>query len=60
MKIDGRTPARSSSWAKPIAAALTLVLLSGCAVGPNYQRPEATPIPETYAGPAGEWKIAGW
>ncbi|MDY0040460.1 MAG: efflux transporter outer membrane subunit [Desulforhabdus sp.] len=58
MKIDGRTPARSSSWAKPVAAALTLVLLSGCAVGPNYQRPEATPIPETYAGPTGEWKTA--
>ncbi len=35
-----------------------LILLSGCSVGPVYQRPEATTIPDTYAGTKGEWKIA--
>jgi multidrug efflux system outer membrane protein len=34
----------------PIAPALTAVLLSGCAVGPNYQRP-AIPAPTTFRGP---------
>jgi outer membrane protein, multidrug efflux system len=42
----------------PLIAVLALLALSGCAVGPNYQRPEATTIPEAYAGPSGEWKIA--
>jgi multidrug efflux system outer membrane protein len=37
---------------------MCLAVLSGCAVGPNYQRPEATTIPEAYTGPSGEWKIA--
>ena len=53
-----RYTARFSVRAKQIAAALTLLLLSGCAVGPNYQRPEPTTIPKTYAGPSGEWKVA--
>jgi multidrug efflux system outer membrane protein len=35
-----------------------VMVLTGCAVGPDYRRPEATTIPETYAGPSGEWKIA--
>ena len=43
---------------KQIAAVLMLMVLFGCAVGPNYRRPEATTIPETYAGPSGDWKIA--
>lgn len=34
------------------------VLLTGCAVGPDYKRPEATTIPATYAGATNEWKIA--
>ncbi len=38
--------------------ALMVMILAGCAVGPNYQRPEATTIPESYTGPSGEWKIA--
>lgn len=41
-----------------VASALALVMLSGCAVGPNYTRPEAAPVPESYAGPPGEWKVA--
>lgn len=38
--------------------ALVFLAITGCAVGPDYQRPEATTVPEAYAGPAGEWKIA--
>jgi multidrug efflux system outer membrane protein len=41
-----------------LLSALAMLVLSGCAVGPNYQRPEATTIPEAYAGPSAEWKIA--
>lgn len=32
--------------------------LAGCAVGPDYKRPAAAPVPEAYTGPSGEWKIA--
>jgi multidrug efflux system outer membrane protein len=39
-----------------------VALLAGCAVGPNYQRPEVSqPIPESYAGESAstnEWKVA--
>jgi len=41
-----------------IIALMWLAVLSGCAVGPTYQRPEVTSIPEAYTGPSGEWKIA--
>ena len=34
------------------------MVLSGCAVGPDYQRPEATTIPAAYTGVSDEWKIA--
>jgi len=37
---------------------VTVMAMSGCAVGPNYQRPEATTIPAAYTGVFGEWKIA--
>ena len=37
---------------------VALMLLSGCAVGPNYHRPEATRIPATYAGAPNGWKVA--
>jgi outer membrane protein, multidrug efflux system len=53
-----RHPARFRDLAGQIVAALSLMALSGCAVGPNYQRPEATTIPEAYTGAKGEWKIA--
>jgi len=43
------TALRSSSC----VAAMLLVLLSGCAVGPKYKRP-ATNIPDTYRGPASQ------
>ncbi|HEY6228885.1 MAG TPA: efflux transporter outer membrane subunit [Verrucomicrobiae bacterium] len=38
-----------------------IALLAGCAVGPNYHRPEVSqPIPESYAtsAPTNEWKAA--
>jgi multidrug efflux system outer membrane protein len=34
------------------------MLVSGCAVGPNYKRPEATAVPPAYTGVSDEWKIA--
>lgn len=40
------------------ALMLIALVMTGCAVGTNYHRPEATTIPETYTGPSGEWKIA--
>jgi outer membrane protein, multidrug efflux system len=51
-------PACFSAQTKHIVAVLALVVIAGCAVGPNYKRPEATTIPEAYSGPEGEWKIA--
>lgn len=35
-----------------------LALLAACAVGPDYQRPEATAVPEAYAGAPAQWKEA--
>src|SRR5260370_32465194 len=38
---------------------LALVIpLAGCAVGPNYKRPEATVIPPAYNGATNGWKVA--
>jgi len=44
--------------ARQIVLALALMAICGCAVGPNYQRPEATSMPRAYSGAEGEWKIA--
>src|SRR5471032_2913282 len=38
------------------SAALALLLLAGCAVGPDYKRPE-TAVPAAFAE-AGPWKVA--
>jgi multidrug efflux system outer membrane protein len=35
-----------------------LALLCGCAVGPDYKRPDATVIPPAYAGENSGWKVA--
>ncbi len=35
-----------------------LIFASGCAVGPNYVRPEATEIPANYQVIPSEWKVA--
>jgi multidrug efflux system outer membrane protein len=35
-----------------------LAAMTGCAVGPDYQRPEVTNIPAAYAGAANGWKVA--
>lgn len=37
---------------------LMVTMMAGCAVGPDYQRPEATEIPESYTGAVGNWKTA--
>jgi len=37
---------------------VALALLSGCAVGPNYERPEATTIPAAYASVSSAWQVA--
>jgi len=34
------------------------MMMNGCVVGPNYQRPEATTIPPAYTGVSDEWKVA--
>jgi outer membrane protein, multidrug efflux system len=46
------------SIVRGLVPVLTLMLFSGCAVGPDYQRPEATVIPDAYVGPGQDWKIA--
>ncbi len=53
-----RPSARFSAKTRQIVAALALTALAGCAVGPNYQRPEATTIAADYAGAVDEWKVA--
>ncbi|MFZ0456469.1 MAG: efflux transporter outer membrane subunit [Ignavibacteriaceae bacterium] len=35
-----------------------IFILSGCTVGPNYIRPDATSIPSNYTNASSEWKIA--
>lgn len=50
-------PARTC-WFLTFPILLILITISGCTVGPNYQRPEATVIPEAFWGVEGEWKIA--
>ncbi len=37
---------------------MALALLAGCAIGPDYKRPEAATIPAAYAGATNGWKIA--
>ena len=41
----------------PALIAIVMVM-NGCTVGPNYQRPEATTIPAAYTGVSDEWKVA--
>src|SRR6266478_3983205 len=42
-----------------ITATAMTALLVGCAVGPDYQRPQATStMPAAYAGATNEWKVA--
>ena len=56
----GTSPHSFHFWtlSRQIIAALALIAISGCSVGPDYQRPVATSIPETYTGANSEWKIA--
>ncbi len=56
--IRFRNPDRFRKMAARVVSALILMLFSGCAAGPDYQRPEAGRIPEAYIGPGNDWKIA--
>ena len=40
------------------AALAAMAILAGCAVGPDYRRPEAAAIPAAYAGVGAGWKVA--
>jgi outer membrane protein, multidrug efflux system len=46
---------RSQRIGLPLTA---LGFLAGCAVGPDYHRPEATTIPAAYANATNGWKVA--
>jgi multidrug efflux system outer membrane protein len=50
-KLDGR-------WEGLGFSLTALAFLAGCAVGPNYHRPEATTIPAAYANATNGWKVA--
>ncbi len=41
-----------------IFATSFMILVSGCAVGPNYVRPEATTAASNYTGVSSGWKVA--
>ncbi|MDB6017394.1 MAG: efflux system, outer rane lipoprotein NodT family [Pedosphaera sp.] len=51
-------PAGMRRFAGLAASLLAILFAAGCAVGPNYKRPEATVIPPAYAGATNEWKVA--
>lgn len=57
MKMTHRF-ARFGTLAPKFFLVLALMAVTGCAVGPNYQRPEATTISASYAAVDGGWKIA--
>lgn len=42
----------------PVLPLAALILLAGCAVGPDYKRPQATTIPAAYSGATNGWKVA--
>ena len=48
----GGVPAQPAGW----CALAIVVMLGGCAVGPDYRRPDAA-VPAAYKE-AGEWKVA--
>ena len=63
MKMIQQPPGLVAKTRRIVAFSALIVMLiamvvSGCAVGPNYQRPEATTIPTAYTGVSDEWKIA--
>ncbi|HTA29820.1 MAG TPA: efflux transporter outer membrane subunit, partial [Candidatus Cybelea sp.] len=45
-------------WKRLGRSLVALMLLAGCAVGPDYKRPEATTIPAAYANATNGWKVA--
>jgi len=58
MKFDRRS-LRWPLLAGRFLASVTLILLAGCAVGPDYHRPPAVAtMPDAYDGATNEWKTA--
>ena len=49
---------RCSVYLFSLISVAIIMVLGGCAVGPDYVRPEATTIPPAYTGVSDEWKIA--
>jgi outer membrane protein, multidrug efflux system len=48
----------TNEWGTPIVAVLICMLMAGCTVGPNYQRPPApAPAPDAYKTQA-PWRVA--
>jgi multidrug efflux system outer membrane protein len=45
---------------KKVAPFACLLLLAGCAVGPDYERPAATTIPAAYSGATNSFATNGW
>jgi len=63
MKMIQQPPRLVAKTRRIVAFPALLVMLiamvvGGCAVGPDYKRPEATTIPPAYTGVSDEWKIA--
>ena len=56
--MNESSPGRNVGWKRLGLPALALMLLAGCAVGPDYKRPEATTIPAAYANATNGWKVA--
>jgi len=57
---DSAHPYPASRWIRllPLMIVAVAIALGGCAVGPDYVRPDATSIPAAYTGVSDEWKIA--
>jgi multidrug efflux system outer membrane protein len=54
-----RLEVRATCRSLAALASVTLMLLAGCAVGPDYHRPPAVAtMPAAYAGATNEWKTA--
>src|SRR5260370_27739695 len=51
-------PTASSIRISALGTLLVILLIAGCAVGPDYKRPEATRIPPAYAGATNGWKVS--
>jgi multidrug efflux system outer membrane protein len=57
--LSGESSRKGARWLSHLGLSLvTLTYFTGCAVGPDYKRPEAAVIPAAYAGATNGWKVA--